>query len=256
MEELSVSSSSNFINDCWLEIKEDGSWDVLSSSSLREESVEGIITSTDGFIRWHLTIRLNTVFKTEELPAGVTNLNTGLSNMDIDDFSHFEEREVFKKVKKSEKPGLVNDVFSGVAKKYDVMNDIMSIGIHRLWKDFMLDWIAPKSGQTLLDVAGGTGDVAMRFIDRCKGNANAIIADFTEEMIFFGKNRSQDYQYRSQLDWLCADAMNLPVSDEMCDIYTISFGLRNVSDLEVSLAEAYRVLRKGGRIMILEFSTC
>ena len=161
----------------------------------------------------------------------------------------------FKKVKKSEKPGLVNDVFSGVAKKYDVMNDIMSIGIHRLWKDFMLDWIAPKSGQTLLDVAGGTGDVAMRFIDRCKGNANAIIADFTEEMIFFGKNRSQDYQYRSQLDWLCADAMNLPVSDEMCDIYTISFGLRNVSDLEVSLAEAYRVLRKGGRIMILEFST-
>ena len=161
----------------------------------------------------------------------------------------------FKRVKKSEKPGLVNDVFSGVAKKYDVMNDIMSIGIHRLWKDFMLDWIAPKSGQTLLDVAGGTGDVAMRFIDRCKGNANAIIADFTEEMIFFGKNRSQDYQYRSQLDWLCADAMNLPVSDEMCDIYTISFGLRNVSDLEVSLAEAYRVLRKGGRIMILEFST-
>ncbi len=161
----------------------------------------------------------------------------------------------FKRVKKSEKPGLVNRVFSGVAGKYDVMNDVMSVGIHRVWKDFMLDWIAPRSGQTLLDVAGGTGDIAMRFIDRCEGYANAIVADFTEEMIFFGKSKSQDYEYCSQLDWLCADAMNLPVSDEICDVYTISFGLRNVADLEVSLREAYRVLKQGGRIMILEFST-
>ncbi len=161
----------------------------------------------------------------------------------------------FKKVRESEKPKLVNDVFSGVAKKYDLMNDIMSLGIHRVWKDLMMDWLAPRPGQKLIDVAGGTGDVSKRFIDRCKGDAHATIADFTEQMIFYGKNKMEDYLYRDKIGWICADAMKLPLSDEVYDSYTISFGLRNVTNIQSALKEAYRVLRPGGRIMILEFST-
>ena len=161
----------------------------------------------------------------------------------------------YKRVRRSEKPRLVNHVFSGVAGNYDVMNDVMSFGIHRFWKDLMIDWLAPKAGQNLLDVAGGTGDIAMRFVDRCKGDASATIVDFTNQMISYGRDRSYDYVFKSKISWVCADAMHLPLLDSSFDIYTISFGLRNVTDIETALMEAYRVLKPGGRVMILEFST-
>jgi|TARA_B100001113_G_scaffold38405_1_gene27263 demethylmenaquinone methyltransferase/2-methoxy-6-polyprenyl-1,4-benzoquinol methylase len=161
----------------------------------------------------------------------------------------------FKKVKMSEKPRLVNDVFSGVANNYDIMNDVMSLGIHRIWKNLMMDWLAPRPGQNLIDVAGGTGDIGKRFLDRCKGNAEVKIVDFTQEMISFGKRKTEDYRYKNQLAWFCADAMRLPFSNNNFHSYTISFGLRNVLDINKALEEAYRVLRPGGRILILEFST-
>ena len=161
----------------------------------------------------------------------------------------------FKKVKMSEKPRLVNDVFSGVANNYDIMNDVMCLVIHRIWKNLMMDWLAPRPGQNLIDVAGGTGDIGKRFLDRCKGNAEVKIVDFTQEMISFGKRKTEDYRYKNQLAWFCADAMQLPFSNDNFNSYTISFGLRNVLDINKALEEAYRVLQPGGRILILEFST-
>ena len=149
----------------------------------------------------------------------------------------------------------VKHVFNKVFDKYDLMNDIMSFGIHRIWKDLMMDWLVPRPGQKLIDVAGGTGDIATRFLDRCKGDAHVKIVDFTEEMIALGKRKTENYIHKRHLDWFCADAMQLPFSGGIFDSYAISFGLRNVVDIKKALEESYRVLRPGGRIMILEFST-
>ena len=119
----------------------------------------------------------------------------------------------------------------------------------------MMDWLVPRPGQKLIDVAGGTGDIATRFLDRCKGDAECVIVDFNREMISLGKKRTEEYPFKQKLDWFCADAMSVPFSDETFHSYTISFGLRNVTNIQTALNEAFRVLRPGGRIMILEFST-
>ena len=160
----------------------------------------------------------------------------------------------FKRVKDTEKSGLVRNVFTSVASRYDVMNDIMSGGVHRLWKNWMLDWLAPRPGQDLIDVAGGTGDIAFEFIKRAKGSANATIVDLTESMVKEGKIRSSKLGSGYAVQWVCGDAMLLPFASNSFDVYTISFGIRNVTDIGISLSEAYRVLRPGGRLMILEFS--
>jgi demethylmenaquinone methyltransferase/2-methoxy-6-polyprenyl-1,4-benzoquinol methylase len=159
----------------------------------------------------------------------------------------------FQDVPEAEKAGMVHGVFSRVASKYDVMNDAMSLGIHRLWKDAMMDWLAPRPGQRLLDVAGGTGDVAFRFLKRAAG-ASAVVCDMTEPMLVEGRKRAEAESLGHSLDWVVGDAMALPFPDNSFDVYTISFGIRNVTRIPDALSEAYRVLRPGGRLMVLEFS--
>ena len=159
----------------------------------------------------------------------------------------------YKDVPEADKAGMVHGVFSNVASKYDIMNDVMSGGIHRLWKDAMMDWLAPRSGQRLLDVAGGTGDIAFRFLKRA-GAAEAVVLDMTENMLIEGRKRAEAEALSAQLDWIVGDAMALPFEDNSFDVYTISFGIRNVTRVPDALSEAYRVLRPGGRLMVLEFS--
>ncbi len=160
----------------------------------------------------------------------------------------------YQTVDEDEKAGKVHGVFTSVASRYDLMNDVMSMGIHRLWKNEFIDWLAPQNGQKLLDVAGGTGDVAFRFIQKAGADAHATVCDMTEAMLIEGQKRAESEQLSSQLDWVVGDAMALPFEDKSFDRYTISFGLRNVTRIEDALSEAYRVLDYGGRIMILEFS--
>lgn len=159
----------------------------------------------------------------------------------------------FQTVPEAEKAGMVHGVFTRVANRYDVMNDLMSVGIHRLWKDAMMDWLAPQPGQRLLDVAGGTGDVAFRFLARAK-QAHATVCDMTESMLTEGRKRAEAENRADSLDWIVGDAMALPFAANSFDVYTISFGIRNVTRIADALAEAYRVLKPGGRLMVLEFS--
>ena len=159
----------------------------------------------------------------------------------------------FTEIPEAEKAGRVQGVFNSVASKYDVMNDAMSLGIHRLWKDAMMDWLAPRPGQTLLDVAGGTGDISFRFLKRA-GHGHATVLDLTEPMLVAGRQRADAASMAESLDWVVGDAMKLPFADNTFDVYTISFGIRNVTRPQDALAEAYRVLKPGGRLMVLEFS--
>lgn len=159
----------------------------------------------------------------------------------------------FQDVPEAEKAGMVHGVFTRVANRYDIMNDVMSAGVHRLWKDAMMDWLAPRPGQRLLDVAGGTGDIAFRFLKRAPG-ATATVLDLTEPMLTEGQKRAEAENMADRLTWVVGDAMALPFPDNAFDVYTISFGIRNVTRIADALAEAYRVLKPGGRLMVLEFS--
>lgn len=164
--------------------------------------------------------------------------------------THFGYRDVAE----DEKAGLVHGVFSSVASKYDIMNDAMSMGIHRIWKDAMIDWLAPRPGMHLLDVAGGTGDIAFRYLNRLKGAGQATVFDMTQSMLDEGKKRAEAAKLTDKLDWVCGDAMALPFEANTFDAYTISFGIRNVTRVQDAINEAYRVLKPGGRFMVLEFS--
>ncbi|QYX57111.1 bifunctional demethylmenaquinone methyltransferase/2-methoxy-6-polyprenyl-1,4-benzoquinol methylase UbiE [Roseovarius sp. SCSIO 43702] len=159
----------------------------------------------------------------------------------------------YQTVPEGEKAGRVKGVFGSVASKYDVMNDAMSLGIHRVWKDAMMDWLAPRPGQRLLDVAGGTGDIAFRFLQRA-GRGHATVLDLTEAMLVEGRKRADAEKLADSLDWVVGDAMALPFEDATFDVYTISFGIRNVTRPQDALSEAFRVLKPGGRLMVLEFS--
>ncbi len=172
-----------------------------------------------------------------------------MNPMTDDSTTHFG----FQTVPEAEKAGMVHGVFTRVASRYDVMNDLMSGGMHRLWKDAMMDWLAPRPGQKLLDVAGGTGDVSFRFLNRAPGAA-ATVLDMTESMLISGRQRAEAERMADRLDWVVGDAMALPFAANSFDVYTISFGIRNVTRIGDALAEAYRVLRPGGRLMVLEFS--
>jgi demethylmenaquinone methyltransferase/2-methoxy-6-polyprenyl-1,4-benzoquinol methylase len=154
-----------------------------------------------------------------------------------------------------EKPALVRDVFSSVARRYDLMNDLMSAGVHRAWKDLFVDWLNPQPGLRYLDVAGGTGDVARRIADRIRSRAavaEVTVCDINPAMLQQGIARST--AHRADLSWVCGDAESLPVRDGSHDAYTIAFGIRNVTHIEKALAEAHRVLAPGGRFLCLEFS--
>jgi demethylmenaquinone methyltransferase/2-methoxy-6-polyprenyl-1,4-benzoquinol methylase len=158
-----------------------------------------------------------------------------------------------------EKPALVRGVFASVAGRYDLMNDLMSGGIHRLWKAAMIDALLLRPGQTVLDVAGGTGDIAQRVIERWGGPAAAagggvIVCDLTPDMVAHGRDRMIDRGWLEGIAWVVGDAERLPFADASVDRYAIAFGLRNVTHIDRALAEARRVLRPGGRFVCLEFS--
>jgi demethylmenaquinone methyltransferase / 2-methoxy-6-polyprenyl-1,4-benzoquinol methylase len=159
----------------------------------------------------------------------------------------------FRSVDATQKASLVRDVFDKVADKYDLMNDIMSMGVHRLWKNGMVDQLAPRHGRHYLDVAGGTGDIALRIKARVP-EARVTLCDINARMLSHGRARSLNKGYGQGLDFIVGDAQALAVADQTVDGYTIAFGLRNVTDLDLALKEAYRVLRPGGRFLCLEFS--
>ena len=160
----------------------------------------------------------------------------------------------FRRVEAEEKPALVRGVFERVASRYDLMNDLMSGGIHRLWKAELIDWLNPRPGELLLDVAGGTGDIAFRYLERTEKQAGVIVCDLTPAMLEVGRDRAIDRGIVAGIDWVAGDAQALPFRDRSVDAYTIAFGLRNVTDIDRALAEARRVLKPGGRFICLEFS--
>ncbi len=153
-----------------------------------------------------------------------------------------------------EKARLVGEVFARVAGRYDLMNDLMSGGVHRLWKDALVDWLVPRSGMRVLDLAGGTGDVAFRILERTDGRAGVVLADISPAMLEVGRDRALDRGWLGELVFVAADAEALPFADRSFDAVTIAFGIRNVTRIDRALAEIRRVLRPGGRFLCLEFS--
>jgi demethylmenaquinone methyltransferase/2-methoxy-6-polyprenyl-1,4-benzoquinol methylase len=160
----------------------------------------------------------------------------------------------YEAVDPAEKATKVRQVFDRVASRYDLMNDLMSGGVHRLWKDALVDWLAPRRGIHHLDVAGGTGDVAFRIMDRVGGDALMTVCDINHAMLEVGRDRAIDRGLVMGLSWVAGDAMALPFRDKSVDSYTIAFGIRNVTHIDRALHEAYRVLKPGGRFLCLEFS--
>jgi len=164
----------------------------------------------------------------------------------------------FRDVSATEKASLVRRVFESVADRYDLMNDLMSGGIHRLWKATMIDRLRPRAGQHFVDVAGGTGDIALRILEQLRTSGAAasrvVVCDLTPAMLAVGRDRAIDRGVLSGIEWVNGDAENLPFADGSFDAYTVAFGLRNLTHLSQALAEARRVLRPGGRLLCLEFS--
>ena len=161
----------------------------------------------------------------------------------------------FRQVALGEKQDLVDDIFHGVARRYDLMNDVMSGGLHRIWKDAMVSWLAPprRGAYALIDVAGGTGDIAFRIKRRSQRNAQVTVADVNGSMLAIGRKRAENAGLTG-MDFLEANAEALPFADASFDAYTIAFGIRNVPRIENALSEAFRVLKTGGRFLCLEFS--
>ena len=162
----------------------------------------------------------------------------------------------FRRVPEEAKAPLVRSIFDSVASRYDLMNDLMSFGIHRRWKAEMIAWLKPRPGQRLLDVAGGTGDVALLALPRLApavGGA-VIVCDANAQMLEIGRARAIDDGVLAGIEWTGGDAEALPFADRSFDLYTIAFGLRNVTRPERALAEARRVLKPGGRFLCLEFT--
>jgi len=157
----------------------------------------------------------------------------------------------YDEVSPEEKTDKVGAVFSSVAKKYDVMNDAMSVGMHRLWKDQFVRRVKPRAGETILDMAGGTGDIAFRM---AKHGAQVTVSDINQDMLDVGIERAMDKGFDT-LVWSRQNAEELSFPDRFFDAYTIAFGIRNVTRIDAALAEAYRVLKHGGRFYCLEFST-
>ncbi len=154
----------------------------------------------------------------------------------------------YKTVKKSDKQNLVNNVFNSVASKYDLMNDLTSFGIHRLWKNNLINWLSPQNNQNLADIAGGTGDIAKKFLE--VGGGNAHVYDINQEML----NTGQIKNNQRNIKWTVASAEEIPTAEFSFERATMGFGLRNITDRIKALKEVYRILKPGGRFICLEFS--
>ena len=165
----------------------------------------------------------------------------------------------FEAVEEGDKQPRVNKVFHQVADRYDVMNDLMSGGMHRLWKDAFVAWLNPPQRPRatpfkLLDVAGGTGDISFRVIERSRKNAHSTVFDINGSMLDVGRDRAKENGLSAHLDFIEGNAEDLPFEDNSFDAYTIAYGIRNVPRIDKALSEAHRVLKRGGRFMCLEFS--
>lgn len=158
----------------------------------------------------------------------------------------------FETVNATEKASRVKGVFDNVASRYDLMNDLMSLGVHRLWKSTFIDRLAPRADMKLIDVGGGTGDIAFKFLER--GGGKVTVCDINDEMLEVGRDRAIDQGLLKGIDWVNGDAENLPVPDSSFDAYTTAFCIRNVTHIDKALAEARRVLKPGGHFLCLEFS--
>ena len=172
------------------------------------------------------------------------------SNADRDDATDFG----FTRVDREAKAGMVRGVFDSVASRYDLMNDLMSGGVHRLWKRYTIELSAARPGQTILDIAGGTGDLAARFSRLVGPEGQVILADINAAMLEVGRDRLIDKGATGNIEVVQADAQALPFKDNSVDCITIAFGLRNVTDKTLALRSMLRVLRPGGRLLVLEFS--
>jgi demethylmenaquinone methyltransferase/2-methoxy-6-polyprenyl-1,4-benzoquinol methylase len=158
----------------------------------------------------------------------------------------------FQTVREDEKADKVRSVFDGVARRYDLMNDLMSVGVHRLWKAALIERLRPHAAMRLLDLGGGTGDIAFRYRER--GGGDVLVCDINREMVSVGRDRAIDRGRFGQVTWICGDAEALPLADRSVDAVTIAFALRNVTRVDRALAEARRVLKPGGHFLCLEFS--
>lgn len=159
----------------------------------------------------------------------------------------------FKKVAMADKAKMVGNVFTSVASRYDLMNDAMSFGVHHLWKD-QLCALVPQHAENILDVAGGTGDIALRCLKNADKNRKITICDINYEMLTEGKNKAIDKGILSGITYVQGDAEKLPFADNSFDCYTVAFGIRNMTDINAALYESYRVLKPGGKFLCLEFS--
>jgi len=167
------------------------------------------------------------------------------------DTTHFG----FREVDKDAKAGLVADVFHSVASRYDLMNDLLSGGIHRIWKRFTIELSGVRKGDAVLDIAGGTGDLAIRFAQLVGSEGRVVLADINESMLQVGRDKLLDRGVQGNIEFVQADAQSLPFPDDSFDCVTIAFGLRNVTDMPLALRSMLRVLKPGGRLLVLEFST-
>lgn len=167
-----------------------------------------------------------------------------------DDYTHFGYQEV----PKEQKAAKVAQVFHQVAPKYDLMNDLMSLGVHRLWKRATVDFAMLRPGQKVLDLAGGTGDLALQFAAKLGGKGELVLADINAAMLAIGRNRLLDKGYFNNICTVQADAECLPFPDDHFDLVTMAFGLRNVTDKNRALASIFRIIKPGGKLMVLEFS--
>jgi len=171
-------------------------------------------------------------------------------NKDTNEQTHFG----FRQVNTGEKVSLVREVFQSVAPNYDLMNDLMSLGMHRLWKRFTIQQAAIKPGQRILDVAAGTGDLSKAFAKLAGPTGQVVMTDINEAMLNTGRDRLMDAGMLGNIEFILADAENLPFPSNDFDLVTIAFGLRNVTDKLAALKSMYRVLKPGGKLLVLEFS--
>jgi len=179
-----------------------------------------------------------------------SNTNTTQATQETDTVTHFG----FQDVKAEDKANKVADVFHSVASKYDVMNDLMSLGIHRLWKRLTIESSGVRPGYKVLDIAGGTGDLTMQFSKRVGEQGQVVLADINSSMLNVGRDRLLDRGYGSNIEFVQANAEALPFPDNHFNCVSIAFGLRNVTDKDKALASMTRVLKPGGRLLVLEFS--